>query len=136
MATIEAGQDTDAYCGKCKMVLAHVIIAMKGSRPARVECKTCGAVHAYKKDEPRKGTGTKRGPSKSSIAARVAAHDKLLEGRDISSAVRYKISQEMHDDDVIDHKTFGIGLVTRVLADRKIEVSFQSGTKVLVHNRG
>ncbi len=135
MATIEAGQDADAYCGKCKMVLAHVIMAMKGSRPAKVECKTCGALHAYRKDEPRKGTGTRRGASKSSVAAKAAAHEKLLDGRDIASATRYKPAHQFKDEEVLDHKTFGLGLVVRLLGDRKIEVSFQTGTKILVHDR-
>ena len=50
----EAGQDIDAYCTKCKLVLAHVIIALRGTRPAKVECKTCKSIHAYRKEAPGK----------------------------------------------------------------------------------
>jgi hypothetical protein len=34
----------------------------------------------------------------------------------------------------IAHKTFGIGVVLREIASNKIEVRFDGGTKVLVHN--
>lgn len=134
MSEIEAGNDTDAYCGKCKMVLAHVIIAMKGSRPARVECKTCGAIHAYKKDAPVKGA-TKR-TTRSSAAAKVEAYEKLLDGRDPGNAIRYKISQGFQLNDIMDHKTFGVGVVVKALSDKKIEVCFPTGNKILAHDRG
>jgi hypothetical protein len=45
------------------------------------------------------------------------------------------VSDRFREDDVIDHKSFGIGVVARVLSDQKIEVVFQTGTKVLVHER-
>ena len=58
-----------------------------------------------------------------------------MEGRDISNAVKYKLSQAFTVDEVLDHKTFGLGLVMRLLSDNKIEVTFQTGSKVLVHSR-
>ncbi len=133
MSDIETGNDTDAYCGKCKMVLAHVVIALKGSRPAKVECKTCGAIHAYKKDAPAKGT-TRR-TTRSSAAAKVEAYEKLLGGRDAATAIRYKLSQGFELDDVVDHKTFGLGVVVKSLSDKKIEVCFPTGNKILAHDR-
>jgi hypothetical protein len=130
---LEAGDDTDAYCGKCKLVLAHVIIAMRGKRPARVECKTCSAVHAFKAEPPR--TGARRATTRDKTAEALAQYESLMEGRDLSRAVKYKASQEFGLEDVLDHKTFGLGLVTRVLSDQKIEVTFQGGNKILVHAR-
>ena len=50
MSIHKAGQDIDSYCGKCKMTLAHVIVAMEGTKVARAQCKTCYATHAYRKD--------------------------------------------------------------------------------------
>lgn len=132
--TLQAGADTDAYCNRCKLVLAHVIIAMRGSRPARVECKTCGAAHAYKSDKPAKRT-TRRATTKSSEVVTQAEYDTLMAGRDVSRAIRYKPAHEFDLDDVVDHRTFGLGLVTKVISGGKIEVAFQNGSKVLVHAR-
>jgi hypothetical protein len=49
-------------------------------------------------------------------------YDELLKSRDASQAVMYKISSQFNEKDVIDHKVFGIGLVTRITDDDKIEV--------------
>ena len=133
-ATVEAGADIDAYCSKCKLLLAHVIIAMRGSRPARVECKTCSSVHTYRDDAPKKRT-TRRATSRDPAAQALAAYEGVMDGRDISRASKYGAKEVFSLEDVLDHKTFGIGLVTRVLSDKKIEVVFQTGNKILVHSR-
>ena len=134
--TYEAGQDCDSYCTKCQLVLAHVIIAMRGTHPAMVECKTCHAVHAYKKEAPSaKKTGTKRSPSKAKATARQTTYQNLLAGRDISGAEYYKTTTLFAEADVVDHKIFGLGVVTQILSDNTIEVMFQASTKTLVHGR-
>jgi hypothetical protein len=131
----QAGEDTDAYCGSCKLVLSHVIIAMRGARPAKVECKTCSKVHAYRKSEPAKGKTVRRATPRSTAAAQQLYFDELLKGVDISEASKYSIKAEFASEEVIDHKVFGIGFVYRVLSDRKIEVTFAAGDKILVHCR-
>ena len=133
-AKVEAGSDVDAYCSRCKLVLAHVIIALRGSRPARVECKTCKAVHAYRQDAPGPRPG-RRATVRDSAAAAQAAYDSMLAGKDLSRAAKYRANEAFTLDAVLDHKAFGIGVVTRVLADNKIEVAFSTGSKVLVHGR-
>lgn len=133
-ATLEAGSDVDAYCTKCKWVLAHVIIAMRGSKPARVECKTCDSVHAFRTEAPTR-RATRRGTAKNEEAAKMAHYEQIMSGRDISDALKYKLAAEFTEEQVMNHKTFGVGLVTRIMSDNKIEVLFQAGTKVLVHKR-
>lgn len=140
MASYQTGNDVDAYCGKCKLVLAHVIIALATTRIARVECKTCRSVHAYRKQAQKKATsqaGTGRTSRSSRPAAAAGAdYDQLLRGTDISRAQAYRMSLTFSPGDVLDHKPFGLGIVTRTLGDAKIEVVFPSGvTKVLVHDR-
>jgi hypothetical protein len=42
------GDDTDAYCTRCKMDLTHTILAMADeATPDRVRCNTCGSEHRY-----------------------------------------------------------------------------------------
>lgn len=137
MTTIyRAGQDTDAFCGKCGMMLAHVIHAVAATgRPARVECKTCGAIHGYRPAPPgskaattkKRATGGRQTPEKLFNAA--------IDGVDISNPTRYTIKEEFEKNMVLDHKKFGVGLVTQSLADNKIEVIFIEGTKILIHRR-
>jgi hypothetical protein len=129
------GKEVDAYCGKCKLELAHIIVAMNGSRIAKVECKTCHGVHAYRGGPP--------APRKRRVAAKgerqpltPGEYDTLIAGRDLSRARAYRPASVFGANDVIDHPTFGLGVVVRVLADGKIEVGFPVGLKLLVHDRG
>ena len=44
--SVGPGDDIDAWCGKCLMVLSHRIIAVVGNQVKKVECLTCHAIHA------------------------------------------------------------------------------------------
>ena len=135
MASHAPGDDIDAHCDECESVMEHVIVVVRGKRPDRVECKKCGATHAYRAARP---TPRRRSSGVDKIKAPaqdIPNYDKLMKGRNLSQAVTYKMSTRFNEKDVIDHKVFGIGLVTRVLNDDKIEVVFPTGLKILVHDR-
>lgn len=135
MTTVyRAGLDTDAYCGKCELMLAHVIHAVAASgRPARVECKTCGAIHGYRKGPPGSGVGKKKTTSTRQTPEKL--FDAAIEDKDISNAIKFTIKEEFEKNAILDHKKFGIGVVTQLLTDSKIEVIFREGTKILIHAR-
>jgi hypothetical protein len=123
MAALAAGSEIDAYCPKCKSVKPHVVVAMKGTRAAKTDCQVCGSVHAYRKNPP------------DTRAKKRSQYEDAMEGRDLSKPIPYKPSRKFGLDDIIDHKTFGIGLVTRVVSDKKMEVLFEESTKLLIHGR-
>lgn len=140
--TLKTGGDIDAFCSKCDLDLAHVIIAMVGDKPVRVQCKTCRTEHAYrgKKSDSRPKSAaakTPRAPRGAAAAASraVVSWEKSLEGKDLARAKRYKPQVVYELDDVVDHPTFRFGVVTKMLSDGKIEVAFESGMKTLVHAR-
>ena len=137
MTTIfRAGQDTDAFCGKCGMMLAHVIHAVAATgRPARVECKTCGAIHGYRPAPPGTKTATTKKRATGGRQTPEKLFDAAIDGVDISSPTKYTIKAELEKNMVIDHKKFGIGLVMQGLGDDKVEVIFREGTKILIHRR-
>lgn len=143
MATVKTGADIDAFCSKCQLELAHVVVAVVTGRPAKVQCKTCRTVHAYK-SKSAGATATRKRASSSEKPAGTRSrggasrndYDDLIKGRDVSRAQRYKPATEFGEGAVLSHPTFGVGLVTRVLSDGKIEVIFPAGSKVLVHARG
>ena len=144
MKTPQVGTDIDASCTRCRLELTHVIVAMDGSRVVRVQCKTCGSVHNYHGNaakpnlsvkSSRQDTRTKPGSTKRQTAS-MNEFDEWMKGRDLSRAKRYKPMVLFQQGDVVDHATFGLGVVTRVLADHKIVVAFQMDEKILVHGRG
>lgn len=137
----QAGSDIEAYCSKCRMELMHVVIACKGEKVARVECKTCRGQHAYKHapaSANKRGTSaikTKKPTTGKGSRSRTSAYDEALAGRDVSQAVSYRASQAFNQGDIIDHHSFGIGVVTRLLSDAKVQVAFVQSEKILVHDR-
>jgi hypothetical protein len=111
------------------MMLAHTIEAMVGEKPVRVQCNTCRAQHAYKASEPGKssgnGTRTSRAPGN--------RYKSLLKDSDSAPAKKYSPKDRYAPGDVLDHVSFGRGVTTAVKGENKIEVLFESGSKVLVH---
>ena len=64
--SVGPGDDVDAWCGKCLMVMSHRIIAVVGSQIKKVECLTCHAIHAYKSAP---GAKTDRAASRNAVDA-------------------------------------------------------------------
>ena len=134
----EAGADVDSYCGKCKLMLAHVIHAMEGDKPAKVECKTCKAVHKYRPKAPgtRKAAAKKKTAGASKTPATTESeYDTIMAEIDVSKPLPYAMEKVFEEQAVVKHKKFGVGLVTQVLGGRKINVMFREGTKLLAHSR-
>jgi hypothetical protein len=131
VAENRVGGDVDAFCTKCKMVLGHTILAMVGRRIARVRCNTCQGEHAYKAGPP----GT-RAPRARAAATRekpeVRPFSDLLAGKDLRAARRYSARDVFKEGEVLQHPSFGPGLVQAARGD-KIDVVFESGEKKLVH---
>ena len=131
--SVKTGGEIDAMCNKCKLVLAHTILAMVGTKVARVKCNTCASEHAYRgtsapvKRKPRAKSSDK--PSKV-----ILSFAQQIEGKDVSKARKYNPRATFAPGELIDHPTFGLGIVS-VVRDEKIDVAFKADEKTLVHGR-
>jgi hypothetical protein len=123
------GSNIDAWCGKCKMLLAHTIEAMVGEKPKRVMCNTCKSQHAYKAQE----TKTSATPRTAKSAAN--KYQSALKASSTAVAKTYSQTGKYEAGDILDHRTLGRGVTTAVKDGSKIEVLFESGLKTLVHAR-
>jgi hypothetical protein len=135
--TIKVGGDIDAWCTRCKMLLGHTILAMVGTRAARVRCNTCQGEHKYAPSgpEPKKGSWEPKVDRDRRLAKPVVTSwEALLAKKDVSAARRYSVKERFETDDVLDHPVFGIGLVQEVNGD-KMRVAFKADTKLLVHGK-
>lgn len=144
MATYKVGGEVDAFCTRCKLPtpLAHTILAMVGTKIARVRCNTCGGDHAYRSapgttDKPTASRSTtSRASTKADKPEKVViSFEDQLAGKDIANAPKYSPKDTYQVDQVIQHPTFGLGLVTAVRGD-KVDIAFKAETKTLVHGRG
>ena len=139
MATaLRVGGDIDAWCTRCKMNLGHTILALVGTRPARVRCNTCHGEHNYRRDGgdgPRKGSWEPReARERREARPSVTSWEALLAGKDLSRARKYSAKEKYAADELIQHPSFGIGLVQEVRGD-KIQVAFKADVKTLVHGK-
>jgi hypothetical protein len=134
----KVGGEVDALCTKCELVLAHTVIAMVGATPVKVECNTCHGVHKYRTPA---GAPRRDGPSKPRAArapraeVTIVAFDELLADKRVSAAAPYSPKRTYAVDDVVDHPIFGRGFVSAVRDGGKIEVTFRSDVKILIHGR-
>lgn len=137
---IRVGGEIDAACGRCDLNLAHTIIAMVGSKVVKVKCNTCGGEHQYRGVQPLVKPMSFAAPRRSSSSAPrrapavVISWDEQFKGKDLTKAKKYSARETFVVDDVIDHPTFGLGLVRAVRGD-KVEVAFKQEDKTLVHGK-
>lgn len=134
MATHRVGGEVDATCTRCKMELAHTILAMVGPKIVRVRCNTCGSDHVFR--------GTQPAARSAAAKPRTAAGEKTLVGweaqlaaLDVAGAQDYRPEQHFAVDQVVRHPTFGLGIVRAVRED-KMDVAFRTAERTLVQGRG
>lgn len=134
----KVGGDILAYCGKCKMELAHVIMAMMSGRPVKVQCKTCKSPHQYRlsggaqASRPTSGLRTPRAPSTRTTVRNSEYWEQKMAATK-SPSRPYRPIDKFEKGQVIQHPKFGMGLVEEVKINGKIVVLFREEEKTLVH---
>lgn len=155
----KTGGEIDAYCTKCRLDLTHRIIAMVGDAVKKVECKTCGSHHLYrrpkterdaaharleKRAEERKAAGASGGGGTKSARAeraeraereQVSAWEHAIAGQGSAAFKNYRITLSFAQGDLIRHPKFGDGVVQRVLDAGKVEILFKDGPRTMAQGQ-
>ncbi|MBM3789647.1 MAG: hypothetical protein FJW35_04750 [Acidobacteria bacterium] len=133
------GSDIDAYCTKCKMVLAHTLMALQGSKPRRVKCNTCGGEHNYRPSKPKPKAPAPKAPktakAKSPSRRTKQTWDEIVQSAEGKPRKPYSMSGSFSEGEWIEHSVFGLGCVQTFTSSNKILVRFANSTKTLVCNR-
>ncbi|MCL7487891.1 MAG: hypothetical protein M8357_06935 [Desulfobulbaceae bacterium] len=138
---IEAGNEVNSRCLKCKDVTNHTIVAIADGKIAKVVCNVCGGRHNYRPDKPQTAAAAKRKTTRAATIASAksakieAQYDDLLTGRDPSKALVYSMTDIFKEDDLLNHPVFGLGIITETVMPNKIEVLFREGSRLLVCGR-
>ena len=131
------GKDVLSYCSKCALALSHIIMSIgtKGL-PHQVQCNTCKGKHIFKDPVLAK-----------SVRPRIKSAGKKVEVRTLSEVwldavgnsngkqIKYSPKHKFLKGDLVDHVTFGPGVVQTIVDNDKIEVIFRHEIKTLVHNK-
>lgn len=138
-----AGDEVDSRCTKCKLVLAHTVVAMVGDQIARVKCNTCGGEHAYRPPPTASEATAKRRRAERKAAtesrfqgmASADEYPELIRGHDISQPEKYSPKMALTRDTVVEHPKFGLGLVVELKEGNKAHIAFPDGGRILVYGR-
>lgn len=121
-----------SYCGRCKLALAHVIMDMKTEKKiGKCQCKTCKAIHNYRDPVAM----AKKARAKRAAAMPDATPEELWKAAIASSkgtAKPYAMNKSFQTGELIDHSTFGRGVVMERIREDKIEVQFEAARKLLI----
>jgi hypothetical protein len=132
------GQELSAQCGKCKEERTHIVAAMDGEIVRRVTCSMCGSTHNYKVKAAVAPAGAETGsaasPAKRKTGSRRTKETEAFSIDPKRPVKSYDMNNVFSAGDVINHPKFGLGSVEAALPPNKIEVRFQEGKKMLLHN--
>jgi Zn ribbon nucleic-acid-binding protein len=130
-AAQQVGEEAQAYCPspRCKADTSHTIISMYEDEIRRVQCVMCGEVHAFRK--PRGSAEPAASPAQRSWDEAIARYSDDVR----KNAQPYSIRTTYEVAGLVHHPVFDVGVVVEVLPDGKVDVLFQSGSRILVHGR-
>jgi hypothetical protein len=143
---LSAGDIIEARCTKCREVLNHRIVAMVEEKVVRVECNTCNGVHNYypppsakevkaprsvSGSKPRSATVNPRVPKKDPVEAEREEWASLQPSFNVDKALPYDMNGRFQAKNLVQHPSFGLGIVKAVIVPNKIQVLFQDGIKLL-----
>jgi hypothetical protein len=111
---------------------------MDGEIVRRVTCSMCGSTHNYKVKPAAAvasaGSGTGAAPAKRKTGSRRTKEADTFSIDPKRPVKSYDMNNVFSAGDVINHPKFGLGAVEAALPPNKIEVRFQEGKKMLLHN--
>ncbi len=133
---IKLGEEILSYCGKCKQPMKHLINSLtKTGKPDKCECQTCGALHKYRDpDKPVKPRAKRStSPKKEKVPIETLWKEAVANAGE--NAKPYSMSGNFEQGELMDHSTFGKGVVQELIGHNKLKVIFHDSEKILVHNR-
>ncbi len=123
------GDSIVARCTKCRENTNHIVVAVVGDIPAKVQCNICHQQHKYRSTS-RARTKVRRKTSANTGRARVN-WEGLRSSLDPDMVKKYSMTGAYKAEDLVEHPTFGIGIVQRVVGPQKVEILFEAGTKLM-----
>ncbi len=141
----KVGENIDAHCLKCKLVLAHVVMYEVRGVVSKVKCKTCGAEHKYRGTKPpaKKSESTSsalkekraKTPARSAYNPAPVQWETRHRNMDEDTPVKpYRMQDPYKVNDVIQHPSFGLGYVERIVSEKRMDVLFNDAVKSMAMN--
>lgn len=128
-AQMRPGDEVDSWCTKCREMRLHNVKAIPEGRAVRVICRTCDGEHNYR-PQPPKSKRTK----KTAKVVRNPWAELVVNVRE-DRVVPYTISGSFGEGDFLQHKKYGLGVVTELYDAHKMSVAFEDKLRIMVCNK-
>lgn len=134
---IGVGTEIESWCGKCKEMRTHSIVAMIGESPKQVICVSCHSKHNHRAEPPARARAAGAGDEPSTPAATRERSRREELRRDLQRELNASIEvrsfdpkEEFKRGEIISHPTYGRGKIENVLRDSLL-VRFVEGLRPL-----
>jgi len=101
---LSVGGEVESWCGKCKEITTHNIVAMVGDHPKQVICQVCNSRHDYRTEPPARHRTAARAAQAASGEASTGA--KRLEDRELQKRQEAKRLLQKELADAVDPRPF------------------------------
>jgi hypothetical protein len=136
------GRNIDAFCSRCRLTLAHVVLCEVAGTVRRVQCRTCGTQHGYlgprpdrRPEIPAERLRGVRGAVPVRPADSRQWEKRSAEAPPDAVVWDYRLTERYEKGDVIQHPQFGRGFVVQIPTDTSMDVLFRRGRKRMAMNR-
>lgn len=140
------GNAAEGYCLECKKDTVQTVLEVSGTQVRLVRCEKCGEEGPLRMPRHKTRAGLRAALQKKTAGTtkrrtRKPKEDpgqtfrQALQGKDLSTAVDYSIRVSLDEGDVLKHKSFGIGIVTAIIAADKATVLFEEGPRTMIFGR-
>lgn len=144
---VSVGSEVESWCGKCKEMTTHNIVAMVHEAPKQVICQVCSSRHDYRTEPPARHKNAAKAaaagaPTSSADAARRGSEDRELQKRQEAKRQLQKELAETAEPrpfdpkgrykagEIISHPEYGRGKIENVLRGSLL-VRFLEGLRPL-----
>src|SRR3990172_8811913 len=124
-ATIAVGNDVRARCAACKRTQIHMITAISGKRIDQIQCKACLRTRKYRPQESPDAPKRRRQGAIEVIPPEVA-WKKLMDSSTTKKTNAYTFDKQYRVHDLINHESFGMGVVTSLPTPNKARGALQT----------
>ena len=130
----DVGQEIEAFCARCKTDTPHTVVSRYEEDIRRVRCNTCDDVHAFRRPRGEDGEEPPEQPVRKKVAKAKPTWEQVINKRK-STPRPWGPDEVFCELDVIAHTVFGIGFVSELIGQDKVEITFQNDKRILIHNR-
>ena len=104
---LSVGAEVDSWCGKCKEMTTHNIVAMVGDHPKQVICKVCNSRHDYRTEPPaRHRTAARAAATTGSGGGEMSMGARRPEDRELARRQELKRLLQKELADAVDPRPF------------------------------